>query len=83
MGQQGPMNPEAPAFPRATGAIDPVRAIFEKAGTDDLSPLWSGEAAALAREEDAGVLTRRLWNDACDLARGLSGTLPGLPGCDI
>lgn len=80
MREQGPMNPEAPAFPRATGAIDPVRAIFEKAGKDDLSLLWSGEAAALAREEDAGVLTRRLWDDACDLARGLSGAFPDQRG---
>lgn len=64
MREQGPMNAAAPAFPLATGAVDPVRLAFEKQGRDDMSLLWAGEAAALAREEDAGELTRRLWADA-------------------
>ena len=28
------------------------------------SPLWAGQAVALAREEDAGQLTGRLWSEA-------------------
>lgn len=80
MRELGPMNSEAPAFPRATGAIDPVRAAFEKTGKGDLSLLWSGEAAALAREGDAGVLTRGLWDEACHHARGLLAALPGQRG---
>lgn len=78
MREQGPMNPDAPAFPRATSAVDPVRAVFEKAGRGDFSLLWSGEAAALAREEDAGALTRWLWDEACRYSRGLPVALGDL-----
>ena len=62
--EQGPMNAAAPAFPLATGAITPLRNHAEKTGSGEFSPLWSGEAAPLAREEDAGEFTRRVWKDA-------------------
>ena len=64
MREQGPMSMVAPTFPLATGAVDPLRAAFEKNGYGDFSLLWAGEAAALTREEDAGLLTRRLWDEA-------------------
>jgi nitronate monooxygenase len=64
MSELGPMSDAAPAFPLATAAIAPLRAAHEKAGSCAFSPLWSGEAGALAREEDAGALTRRLWDEA-------------------
>lgn len=64
MREQGPMSKNAPAFPLATGAIAPLRAAAEKTGSSDFSPVWSGEAGALAREEDAGALTLRLWEEA-------------------
>ena len=64
MREQGPMNPAAPTFPLASGAVDPARLAYEKQGRDDMSLLWAGEAAALAREEDAGDATRRLWAEA-------------------
>ncbi|MBK5956974.1 2-nitropropane dioxygenase [Rhodoplanes elegans] len=64
MREIGPISAAAPAFPLATGAVDPVRLAFEAQGRDDLSVLWSGEAAALARAEDAETLTRRLWDEA-------------------
>ena len=57
------MNAAAPAFPLATGAITPLRAHAEKAGSGEFSPLWSGEAAPLARKEDAGAFTRRVWDE--------------------
>ena len=60
MREQGPLSKNAPAFPLATGAITPLRAAAEKAGSGEFSPLWAGEAAALARETDAGALTREL-----------------------
>jgi len=60
----GPMNDAAPAFPLATAAVAPLRAYWEKRGSSDYSPLWAGQAAALAREEDAGALTERLWREA-------------------
>lgn len=75
--EQGPMNAAAPAFPLATGAITPLRAHAEKAGSGEFSPLWSGEAGPLAREEDAGAFTRRVWDEA----RALVGTVaPRLSG---
>ena len=64
MREHGPMNDEAPAFPLATGAVALLRAHWEKRGSGDYSPLWAGQAAALAREEDAGALTERLWREA-------------------
>ena len=64
MREHGPMNDAAPVFPLATGAVAPLRAHWEKRGSADYSPLWAGQAAALAREEDAGALTERLWREA-------------------
>ena len=75
MRELGPMSDAAPAFPLATAAIGPLRAASEKAGSGDFSPLWSGEAGGLAREEDAGALTRRLWAEAQNAVNGLR--LPG------
>lgn len=64
MKEIGPMNADAPAFPLASGAIDTVRARFEKQGRDELSLLWAGEGAAMAREEDAGQLVLRIVDEA-------------------
>ena len=64
MREHGPMNELAPQFPLATGAVAPLRAHHEKRGSGDYSPLWAGQAVALAREEDAGQLTGRLWSEA-------------------
>ena len=60
----GPISAVAPAFPLATGALDPMRIAYEKQGRDDFSLLWSGEAGALARAEDAGELTKKWWAQA-------------------
>jgi nitronate monooxygenase len=59
----GPMCEEAPQFPMAAGAAAPLRTAAERLGSSDFSPLWAGEAAALARDEGAEALTRRLWAD--------------------
>jgi len=70
----GPMSPDAPPFPLAAAAAAPLRAAAEKRGSSDFSPLWAGESAALAREEGAEALTRRLWADAqAVMARRFSG----------
>ncbi|VVU53567.1 hypothetical protein [Burkholderia anthina] len=66
----GSLSALAPAFPLATALVDPLRGAYERDGRADFSLLWSGEAAALAREEDAGVLTQRLWGDALACAAG-------------
>jgi nitronate monooxygenase len=68
----GPMCEDAPQFPLAAGAAAPLRAAAEKRGNGDFSPLWAGESAALAREEGAEALTRRLWADALTVMSGLS-----------
>ena len=64
----GPLSPLAPAFPLAAGALAPLRAAAEAAGSGDFSPLWAGQALALARNTaqglDATTLTQRLANDA-------------------
>lgn len=68
----GPISPDAPAFPNAAAGVGPLRAAAEKMGSGDFSPLWSGQAAALAREEAAGALTRRLAEEAQARLAGLS-----------
>jgi len=60
MRELGPLSDLAPAFPTAGGALAPLRAKAEAAGSGDFTNLWSGQAAALAREMPAGELTRRL-----------------------
>jgi nitronate monooxygenase len=68
----GPISADAPAFPLATGAVVPLREAAEKRGSGDFSPLWAGEAAALAREESAETLTHQLWADAVEIMSRLS-----------
>ncbi len=63
MREVGPINEVALPFPAAAGAVAPLRAAAEKAGSGDFTPLWSGQAAALGREEGAAELTRRLYAD--------------------
>jgi nitronate monooxygenase len=56
----GPLCPEAPPFPLAAGAVLPLRAAAEQAADTSFTSLWSGQAAALARELPASELTRTL-----------------------
>lgn len=60
----GPMAEIAPEFPLAAGAVTPLRAEAEAAGSGDFLPLWSGQAGPLGREIPAGELTRQLAADA-------------------
>jgi nitronate monooxygenase len=69
----GPMAKDAPQFPLAAAAAAPLRAAAERRGSGDFSPLWAGESAALAREEGAEAVTRRVWAEALDVMFGLSG----------
>jgi nitronate monooxygenase len=71
--EAGPMCEDAPPFPLAAGAAAPLRAAAEKRGSADFSPLWAGESAALARDEGAEALTRRLWTDGLAVMAGLGG----------
>jgi nitronate monooxygenase len=73
MAEVGPMCADAPPFPFAGGAVTALRSAAEQRGSGDFSPLWAGESAALAREEGAEALTRRMWTDGQTVMSGLSG----------
>jgi nitronate monooxygenase len=60
----GAINPAAPSFPLAAGALLPLKAKAEPTGSTDFTNLWSGQAASLAKEMSAGELTRYLADEA-------------------
>ena len=62
----GAINPAAPSFPLAAGALLPLKAKAEAAGSGDFTNLWSGQAVSLARETTAAELTRRLAAEALE-----------------
>jgi nitronate monooxygenase len=64
----GPVS-EVPAFPLAAGAIAPLRAKAEAAGSGDFSPLWSGQSAALGVDMPARALMDKLAREAQALLR--------------
>jgi nitronate monooxygenase len=66
MRELGPISAVAPEFPLAGGAMAPLRAKTEPEGLGDFVNLWSGQAAALAREMPAGELTRELASEALE-----------------
>ncbi len=68
----GPMSAEAPAFPNAAGRIGPVRSAAESQGKADFTPLWAGQAAAIARAEPAGEFTKRIAAEAGTLLRRIA-----------
>lgn len=66
----GAISPAAPSFPLAAGALAPLKAKAEAAGSGDFTNLWSGQAARLARELPAAELTRRLAAEALAMLAG-------------
>ncbi len=56
----GPFHAEIPAFPLAAGAVAPLRAKAEAAGSSDFSPLWCGQNASGCKELPAALLTHEL-----------------------
>ncbi|MBO0332795.1 nitronate monooxygenase [Sneathiella sp. CAU 1612] len=69
----GPMSEDAPPFPTAGAALAPLKAKAEQTGSVDFTSLWSGQAAALGRNLDAGELTRTLASDAQRRLKALAG----------
>jgi nitronate monooxygenase len=61
MRELGPINPAAPAFPLAAGALAPLRKKAESEGLGDFSPLWAGQNVSGCREVSAAALTRALF----------------------
>ncbi len=72
MREVGPMSDAAPAFPMAGGALAPLKARAEAAGSTDFSMLWAGQAAPLGREIGAADLTRRLADEAAQRLAALA-----------
>ena len=56
----GPISADAPQFPLAAGASQPMRAAGEAKGTADFTPLWSGQAPTFAREMPTAELIATL-----------------------
>ena len=73
MREVGPISESAPAFPTAGGALASLKVAAEAQGSDDFTPLWSGQAAPLGREIGAGELTRTLAAEALDHIEKMSG----------
>src|SRR5499427_3884417 len=64
----GPWSDAAPDFPLPMGELPPLRAAAEQNGSTDFTPLWSGQAAALAREMPAKMLIDILVREASKFA---------------
>jgi nitronate monooxygenase len=60
MAELGPLSPDTPAFPWATGAIAPLRTKAEITGSGDFSPLWCGQNASGCRAVPAAEVTQAL-----------------------
>ena len=60
MREVGPMCDVAPEFPLAAGAVAPLRAKSEAAGSADFTPLWAGQAVRLNRTLPAAEVTKQL-----------------------
>ena len=60
----GPMSSVAPEFPLAVPDILPLRMKAETIGSDEFTPLWSGQSAALATAMPARSLTRQLGEES-------------------
>jgi nitronate monooxygenase len=68
----GPMSDVVPEFPLAAAALAPLRSKSEMAGSGDFTPLWSGQAARLARVLPAAELTKQLAAEALEIMRSMA-----------
>ncbi|MBB6250332.1 NAD(P)H-dependent flavin oxidoreductase [Nitrospirillum iridis] len=70
MREVGPLSTDPTAFPTAGGALAPLRAKAEAAGSGDFTNQWAGQAARLSRSLPAGELTAVLAQEALALLTG-------------
>ena len=73
MREIGPVNPIAPDFPLAGGALAPLHVKAQSQGSGDFSTMWSGQAAPLGRAMPARELTKKLAAEAQRNLRSLAG----------
>lgn len=64
MSEIGPMLDLTPSFPRASGALAPLKSRAEASHSGDFSNMWAGQAARLAKALPAGEFTRWLASEA-------------------
>jgi nitronate monooxygenase len=69
----GPVSGEAPEFPIPMAPLAPLRAKAEQQGSDDFTPLWTGQSAPLAKEMPGALLTNALVEEALEPFRWLAG----------
>jgi nitronate monooxygenase len=70
MRELGPLSRDVPAFPLAGGALTPLKAKAEAAGSGDFGSLWAGQAVALGsqtgRPLSSAELTRKFAAEALE-----------------
>ena len=71
-----------PDFPLPLGALLPLISQAEQQGINDFTPLWSGEAAALARDLPGQGLTVELAKGALERFRQLGCGANAVPPMD-
>jgi nitronate monooxygenase len=69
----GPISDAPPDFPLPMGELASLRAKAEQQGSNDFTPLWAGQAAALAREMPGKKLTLKLAKEAAERLKQLAG----------
>ena len=62
----GPLSEAAPDFPLPMGELGRLRAVAEPRRSSDFTPLWSGQAGALAREMPGKALVLELVKEAAE-----------------
>jgi nitronate monooxygenase len=71
MREIGPISEAAPLFPHAATSMAPLRTAAETLGSDDFTPLWSGQSARLGRAKSTSNLTRGLASDTLAKPQGV------------